>query len=106
VILRVWYARAAEVAGYRRHFEERVVPELQGLAGFQGATVAQRRLADSVELKVETRWASLEAVRAFAGPDIDAAVVEPEARDVLIDYDERVAHYEVIAEAPGAPRPD
>ena len=28
------------------------------------------------------------------------------AREVLIDYDERVAHYEIIAEAHGAARPN
>ncbi len=107
MILRVWRARSlgAGVAGYRRHFETRVMPELQALPGFMGATLAQRPAGDAVELKVETRWASLDAIRAFAGQDVEAAIVEPEAREVLIDYDERVAHYEIIAEAHGAARP-
>jgi hypothetical protein len=52
-----------------------------------------------VELIVETRWSSLEAIRAFAGDDLEATIVEPEAREVLVDYDERVAHYEIVAEA-------
>jgi heme-degrading monooxygenase HmoA len=108
VILRVWRARSvgAGVARYLSHFENNVLPELQALSGFHGATLSQRAVEDAVELKVETRWASLDAIRAFAGEDIEAAVVEPEAREVLIDYDERVAHYEIIAEAHGAARPN
>jgi len=32
----------------------------------------------------------------FAGPDPERAVVEPEARAVLREFDERVSHYEVV----------
>ncbi len=42
-----------------------------------------------------TRWASIEAIRAFAGDDIDVAVVEAEARSVLVDFDTRVRHIEL-----------
>jgi len=40
-------------------------------------------------------WQSLDAVRAFAGADIEAAVVEPEARAVLASFDSRVSHYTI-----------
>jgi heme-degrading monooxygenase HmoA len=108
VILRIWRARSigAGVAGYRRHFETNVLPHLQGLPGFQGATLSQRQAGDAVELMVQTRWDSLEAIQAFADGDIENAVVEPEAREVLIDYDERVAHYEIIAETARASSQD
>jgi hypothetical protein len=39
---------------------------------------------------------SLDAVRAFAGEDYDAAVVPPKARQLLSRFDARSAHYEVI----------
>lgn len=45
-----------------------------------------------------TRWASIEAIRAFAGDDIDVAVVEAEARSVLVDFDTRVRHIELADE--------
>ena len=108
MILRVWRARSigAGVAGYRRHFETNVLPDLQALPGFHGATLSQRQAGDAVELMVETRWTSLDAIRGFADEDIESAVITPEAREVLIDYAERVAHSEIIAEAPGASRPD
>lgn len=38
---------------------------------------------------------SLDAVRAFAGPDYEVAVVPPKARALLERFDERSAHYDV-----------
>jgi hypothetical protein len=38
---------------------------------------------------------SLEAVKAFAGPDYETAVIAPKARAVLSRFDARSAHYEV-----------
>ena len=39
---------------------------------------------------------SMEAIRKFAGDDPERAVVEPAARAVLLAFDERVRHYEVL----------
>ena len=47
------------------------------------------------ELVVVTRWTSVDAIRAFAGDEIDVAVVEPAARAVLADFDRRVRHIEL-----------
>jgi hypothetical protein len=38
---------------------------------------------------------SIEAVRAFAGDDYEAAVVPPRARELLSSFDDRSQHYEV-----------
>lgn len=48
-----------------------------------------------VEFLVITLWDSMDAIRKFAGDDPEAAVVEPEARAVLSDYDNFVRHCEV-----------
>jgi hypothetical protein len=40
----------------------------------------------------------MEAVRAFAGEDYEAAVVLPKARALLSRFDARSQHYEVKAE--------
>ena len=41
----------------------------------------------------------MEAVKAFAGSDVAKAVVEPHAAAALLNYDERVQHYDVVEEA-------
>jgi hypothetical protein len=38
----------------------------------------------------------MDAVRAFAGPDPDVAVVPPAARQLLARFDQRSAHYETV----------
>jgi len=40
-----------------------------------GATVSLRHDENEVEIVVETNWRSFESIRAFAGPDLEAAVV-------------------------------
>jgi len=40
----------------------------------------------------------IDAVRAFAGEDYEAAVVPPKARKLLSRFDARSQHYEVRAE--------
>jgi hypothetical protein len=47
-----------------------------------------------------TWWRSLDAIHGFAGSDIGRAVIDPEARRVLVSCDESVAHYTVVAEHP------
>ena len=42
-----------------------------------------------------TLWESLDSIAAFAGNDIATAIVEPEARAVLADFDDFAGHYEV-----------
>jgi len=100
MIIREWRARATPdgAAAYADHFGAEVVPELRRLAGFRGAHLLRGDTGAEVELVVLTRWATLDAVRAFAGPELDRAVVQPAARAVLSAWDDEVRHYEVLAE--------
>jgi hypothetical protein len=58
--------------------------------------VLQRDDGDLVEILVMTMWKSMDDVRRFTGDDPVQAVVEPEARAVLSDYDATVRHYALI----------
>ena len=101
-ILRQWSARTTEVQlpKYLDHFSKNVLPQLRRVNGFLGATVSFRHGEKETEIFVETAWRSLEAVRAFAGPDLKAAVVAPEAAALLTDYDRRVGQLEIAISAP------
>ena len=95
MIARVWRGRAADrrnADAYVRHLKANVVPELKGIAGYRELRLLQR----DHEFLVITFWDSMEAVRRFAGADPEKAVVEPEARAALADYDDFVRHYEVL----------
>jgi uncharacterized protein YciI len=96
-ILRRWSARATEVQlpKYLEHFSRNVLPELRRVPGYLGATVSLRHVENEVEIIVETNWLSFESIRNFAGPDLEAAVVAPEAAALLTSFDRRVQHSEI-----------
>jgi heme-degrading monooxygenase HmoA len=98
MIVREWRGRAEldKADAYPRHFRERVAPELRKIPGFIGAELLHRRAEDGVEFVVLTRWRSMEALRAFAGDDIDKAVVEPDAAAALFAFEKTALHYEAI----------
>ena len=98
MIARRWTARAGapdQADAYVAHFEHTVRPELESTEGFLGATLERIRHEHDVEIVVVTRWESMAAIAAFAGEQVDLAVVAPEARAVLSEFDERVRHIEL-----------
>jgi heme-degrading monooxygenase HmoA len=100
MIIREWRGRASssQVHAYLKHFREKVIPELRRVPGFTGVQLGRRQLDDKIEFLVLTRWRSMDAIRAFAGKDVEQAVVEPSAVAALIEFDSRVRHYEVVEE--------
>jgi heme-degrading monooxygenase HmoA len=100
MIVRAWRGRAAssDPDGYPAHFRRSVLPELQHIAGFLGASLLRESRPDGIEFLVLTRWQSMEAIRTFAGTEVGRAVVEAGAVAALIDFDRTVTHYEVVEE--------
>lgn len=97
-ILRLWKGRAtaAKAGEYVRHVKDKVFPQIQSLPGHRGAYLLRRSAGNGIEFLVMTLWGSADAVRRFAGPEPEKAVVEPAARAALSDFDETVTHYEVV----------
>lgn len=98
MIARVWAARAtpSNAPAYAEHLRTEVIPALRNVDGYQGARLMQRQDGDKIEIVVVTWWASLDAIRSFAGADIERAVVTEEAAGLLNGFDERVVHYELV----------
>ncbi len=96
MIVRIWRATATVPGAeqYRHHFEHNVIPDLRRIDGFRKAFLLTRTQSAFVDIEVHTLWESLEAIRGFASPDMEAAVVEPQAQKVLTTYETTVSHYE------------
>jgi len=99
MITRVWHGWTthANAAAYEQLLRDDVLPGIDRIVGFAGASLLRRETADGVEFVTLTRWNSLDAVRAFAGEDYERAVVPPEARALLSRFDETSLHYETVA---------
>jgi len=110
MIIRLWTAHATSEGALncQARFTDKILPRLKSLEGYRGATLLRRPDGDKVELVLFTRWQSLEAIWAFAGEDVERAVVDDEAATMLTRWDARVRHYDVAHEdeptAPGASR--
>jgi heme-degrading monooxygenase HmoA len=98
VIARVWTARTtrAQAPAYAEYLRAHVLPSLRSIAGYERALLLERESGDTTELQVITFWESLDAIRAFAGSDIEEAVVTDTAAALLTDYDRRTRHFRVV----------
>jgi heme-degrading monooxygenase HmoA len=94
----MWKARstAKRAAAYIEHVTKKVFPKVRAIEGHRGEYLLRREVEDGVELLVLTLWDSMEAIRRFAGPEPNKAVVEPEGRAVLTSFDECVTHFDVV----------
>jgi heme-degrading monooxygenase HmoA len=81
---------------YVEHLERQTFPQLAALPGFVRASILRRDLAAGTDFQVVTLWQSLAAIEAFAGKDIDTAVVPASVQAMMQRYDRKVAHYEVV----------
>ena len=98
MILRVWrgWTNAENAERYEELIRSRIFPGILGktIAGLEGLELFRRPLEAEVEFMTLMRFASWDAVKAFAGPNWDVSVVPPAARAVLARFDERAAHYD------------
>ncbi|MGH7126559.1 MAG: antibiotic biosynthesis monooxygenase family protein, partial [Stellaceae bacterium] len=105
MIARLW--RGVAVAGnadaYQNHATTKVFPALREIAGHRGAYLLKRSVGGRTKFLAVTFWDSVDAIRAFAGTDPETAVVEPEARAVLAEFDDFARHYEVAYDGVTAP---
>jgi heme-degrading monooxygenase HmoA len=104
VISRHWrgVSKRERADAYVAHLQTETLPQLARIPGFVRASVLKRELDRGTEFQVITVWESLEAIRAFAGQDLEAAVVPAEVRDLMVEFDERVRHYEVVQATGGS----
>lgn len=99
MIQRIWHGWTdpENADRYEKLLLEEIAPGIADMEieGFRGFQVLRRAADDEVEFVTILSFDSLDAVRAFAGEDYEAAYVPPEARQVLARFDERVRHYEL-----------
>lgn len=107
MIVRTWTSRTtpADAAAYERLVTEEILPSIAAAAGdgYRGHEVARRdRPEDNiVEFLTILRFDSYEAVEAMADEEYERAYVPAAARELLVDYDERARHYEVVEREEG-----
>ena len=98
MIARSWAGatRAADADAYLHYLRATGLAEYRATPGNRGVVALRRIAGDRAEFLLLTLWDSEEAIRRFAGDDIDRAVFYPEDDRYLIARDEKVRHYQVV----------
>jgi ATP-dependent Clp protease ATP-binding subunit ClpA len=81
---------------YVRHLKTETFPALRHLGGHQAASILRREVEDGTEFLITTVWRSLDDIKAFAGDDVTSAVLPPAAQAMMVRYDDRAVHFELV----------
>jgi heme-degrading monooxygenase HmoA len=102
MIARIWkgITREADADRYFDYLKETGLKEYGSIEGNRGVYVLRRAGAGQAEFVLISLWESFDAIRRFAGEDLEKAVYYPEDRAFLLSLEPTVSHYEVLA-SPG-----
>jgi len=97
MIARIWHGvtRAADYDAYWSLLQRLAIQDYQATPGNLGVRLFRRLEGDRAHFLTLSYWTSLDAVRAFAGDDIERAKYYPEDRDYLLEFERTVQHYDV-----------
>ncbi len=97
MIARVWkgWTKAEDADAYEKLLKEVVYPGLQKIKGYHGGYIFRQEHEHETEFVTVNLFESLDAVKAFAGPDYETPVFEPEARRLLSKVEPIARHYDV-----------
>jgi heme-degrading monooxygenase HmoA len=101
VIARTWRGETAtpDADAYVAYLETTGLPGYRATPGNRGAYLLRRPKGDRTEFLTVSFWDDLDAIRSFAGNDIDVAVFYPEDDRFLRARDLVAYHYEVASPA-------
>jgi heme-degrading monooxygenase HmoA len=100
MIARLWHGRirSADAKEYLRYIERTGLRDYRACPGNRGALMLVRPISDEAEVYTLSLWDSYDDIKAFAGEDIAKARYYPQDQRFLLEFEERVQHFDVIGE--------
>jgi heme-degrading monooxygenase HmoA len=97
MIARIWKGAVRREDGdaYAAYIRDTGFSAYAETAGNLGAWTLRRDQAERTEFITFSLWDSVDAIRAFAGEDIETAVYYPDDDRYLVERDATASHYEV-----------
>jgi heme-degrading monooxygenase HmoA len=101
MLARIWrgWTKAVDADAYVDYLLATGVSAYRRTSGNRGAWILRRETGDRTEFVTLSFWDSADAIRRFAGDDIEQAVFYPEDDRFLVERELEVAHYELIEPA-------
>jgi heme-degrading monooxygenase HmoA len=98
MIARTWHGAtpASKADEYLEFLKRTGVRDYRATPGNRGVYLLRRVGEDRADFLLVSFWDSYEAIRRFAGPDVEKAFYYPEDKDFLLEFERTVTHYEVL----------
>ena len=77
-------------------FKTVAIPDYQKTVGFKGLTFLRNIKNDEGHFKLITYWDNVEVIKNFAGQDFEKAKYYLEDNNFLLEFEEKVQHYESL----------
>ena len=99
MIARTWHGKteALKADEYSDYLDKTGVAEYRATPGNLGVYVLRRIDGNTAHFLLLTLWESEEAIKRFAGSNIEKARYYPEDEQFLLELEPTVTHYEVLA---------
>jgi heme-degrading monooxygenase HmoA len=97
-IARLWCGstKADDADRYLEYLRETGLAEYARTAGHVDTITLRRVNEGRAEFLLVSLWESMDAVRAFAGADLERTVFYPADERYLVQREERVTHFEIV----------
>ena len=98
MIVRMWHGRVStsKAQNYRQFLNRQAIPDYQAVTGNLSVHILERREGEITHFITLTFWKDMDAIKGFAGDDVELAKYYPEDQDFLLEFEPRVVHYEVV----------
>ncbi len=96
MITRVWHGRTKpeNAENYLQFLLHNGTKEYWQTNGILSVKIWQRKEEDCCHFWTVTEWMNMEAIKGFAGEDYEKAKYYPEDSGILLEFEEKVVHYE------------
>ena len=96
-IIWIGQTKIEHIDEYTEFMKVRAIPDYKKTEGFVKLTFLKRTENEFAYFNLITFWKNLEVIKNFAGTDFEKAKYYPEDKKYLIDFPEKVTHYEVFS---------
>jgi heme-degrading monooxygenase HmoA len=100
MIARIWKGRTKieHLEEYTDFMKVRAFPDYKKTEGFIKLSFLRKTHKEHAYFNLITFWENLEVIKNFGGNDFEKAKYYVEDKNFLIEFPEKVEHYEVFAE--------
>ena len=99
MIARIWHGstKAEEYEEYTFFMKSKAISDYKKTEGFVKLTFLRRIEGDIAHFNLITFWENLNVIKNFAGDDYEIAKYYSKDKEYLLEFEEKVIHYEVFA---------